>query len=165
MKVRYAQISEDMTDAIRTTKPLFFGKDAELQEAALLTSIAMFESGFRKDVDDGKVRGDSGGSWCLMQINIGGGHIPTGIGDAEVQSWTGKDLIKDRKKCFIAAIEYLRYSMKACNNYKGSDVISGYTIGTCATNEPKAKSRWSYAGSLVNKNPYPVPSPIVVEQK
>lgn len=163
MKVRYEQTANDMVDAIRSSKPLFTGDNAELQEAALLTSIAFFESGFRKDVDNGTVRGDNGGSWCLMQLNIGGGNVK--VGTEEMKKWNGKDLIKDRKKCFKAAIEVLRLSMKECSQYNGSDVISLYTSGKCAPGEPLAKSRWNFAGSLVKKYPFENSLPLQASDK
>jgi hypothetical protein len=154
MNVRYHQIADDMVEAIQTSKPLFTGDKADLQEAALLTSIAWFESGFRKDVGDGRVRGDAGSSWCYMQHNIGGGHIA--VGDEDMQKWTGKDLVKDNKKCFKAGIEVLRHSMKECASYKGSDVISMYTSGKCSVGEKHAKNRWLFAGQIVTDHPFEV---------
>lgn len=153
MKERYASIADDMYAAIHESKPLFNGENAEMKEAALITSIAYFESGFNKNVDSGKIRGDNGNSWCLMQINIGKNKVP--VGDAEMQQWTGQDLIKDRKKCFKVAIEYLRNSFKACSGYTKSDVLSGYTAGRCIKNESKAAARWNFAGKIISNNPMP----------
>lgn len=154
MKERYASIANDMYEAIHESKPLFNGEDAELKSAALITSIAYFESGFNKNVDSGKIKGDNGNSWCLMQINIGKNKVP--VGNEEMQQWTGQDLIKDRKKCFKVSIEFLRNSFKACSGYSKSDVLSGYTSGRCIKNESKAAIRWNFAGKLLKNNPFPI---------
>lgn len=157
MKARYESIATDMAEVIEKSKPIFNGKDAELRTAALLSSIAFYESGLRKDVDEGNARGDSGRSWCLMQINIGNGHVL--VGDAEMKSWTGKDLVTDRKKCFAAAIEVVRASMKQCSHLKDGSVLGGYTTGKCIANEKTATSRWNLSQQLIKKYPYIVPEP------
>lgn len=160
MRARYEQIAVDMATSINSQPKLFStevsAEKNDLREAALLTSIAFFESNFRKDVDEGKVRGDHGRSWCLMQINIGNSHVT--VGDKEMQKWKGTDLIKDRTKCFRSAIEVLRASMESCKHLSGSGVLSGYTTGRCIPNERTAKVRWEYAFTLMNKFPFPAPT-------
>mgnify|MGYP000942144439 CR=1 FL=1 len=152
MKSRYQDIANDMVDAIEASKPIFKGDRAELDTAALLISIAKFESGFRKDIDDGIVKGDSGRSVCLAQINIGNSKVR--VGDDEMRSWMAKDLIMDRKKCFMVAIETIRESMRACKGYKGSDMLSMYTTGTCQKDEKYARHRWNLAKHLIKTNPF-----------
>ena len=159
MKARYEQIAADMASSINSQPKLFSTDDAEkdaVKEAALLTSIAFHESNFRKDVDEGKVRGDHGRSWCLMQINIGNGHVT--VGDSEMQKWKGIDLIKDRTKCFRASVEILRTSMEACKKLKGSGILSGYTTGRCIQNERTAKVRWDTHLDILKRFVYPAPT-------
>ena len=149
---RYENISKDMADAIIETKPIFNDENSNIKTAALLTSIAFYESGFRKDIDYGNIRGDHGNSWCLMQINVYNQHVR--VGNKEIKSWTGKDLVLDRKKCFIAAIESIRESMNYCSKLKAPSYISGYTTGKCIKNEKNALYRWNYAINLIKKYPY-----------
>ncbi len=151
MKSRYQDIADDLVEAISSSKPIFKGDRAELDTAALLIAIAKFESGFRKDIDNGIVKGDSGRSICLMQINLGNGKVK--VGNDEMQSWYAKDILADRKKCFMVAIEVIRESMKSCKSYKGSDVLSMYTTGTCQANEKFARHRWNLAKNLIKDYP------------
>jgi len=160
MHARYEQIAVDMATSIDSQPKLFSTEDnAEkntLKEAALLTSVAFFESNFRKDVDEGKIRGDHGRSWCFMQINIGNGHVT--VGDSEMKKWKGIDLINDRTKCFRASIEILRNSMEACKHLAGGGVLSGYTTGRCIPNERTSKIRWEYTFTLIKKFEFPAPT-------
>jgi len=152
MKSRYQDIADDLVDAIHDSPPIFKGHRADLDTAALLVAIAKFESGFRKDIDNGTVKGDSGRSVCLMQINLGNSKVR--VGDDEMRSWFAKDILLDRKKCFMVAIETIRESMRACKAYKGSDVLSMYTTGSCKKNEKYASHRWNLAKSLIKDIPF-----------
>jgi len=54
--------------------PLFGGRYGRHRTLSLLLSIASWESGYKKHVDydiSPQARGDSGRSWCLMQVNLG----------------------------------------------------------------------------------------------
>jgi len=157
MKKRYESISLDMAEAISETKPLFKEKNSEFKTAALLTTIAFYESGFRKDIDSGVVRGDHGNSWCLMQVNVYNNHVR--VGTKEIKSWTGQDLVLNRKKCFIAAIESIRESMSFCSKLNAPSYISGYATGKCIKNEKNSVYRWNYANHLINKYP------VLIEEK
>lgn len=73
-KSRYGEIADALFHVVTTEKPLFGGKIGRIRTAALILSISMFESSYRKDVDlnIGKEgRGDGGRSWCLMQVQLG----------------------------------------------------------------------------------------------
>ena len=73
-QARYTSIAESVLLTIAREKSIFPGRTGRIKTAALMLSIAMFESGFRKDVDLnlGKSgRGDGGRSWCMMQIQLG----------------------------------------------------------------------------------------------
>ncbi len=151
MKARFEATAIDMAEAIRLSNPLFKGKDAELKTAALVTAVAYFEGGFMKDVDEGKLRGDGGSSWCHMQLHIGSGHVM--LGTDEMKTWTGKDLIKDRVKCFRAGIEVLRSSMATCQKY-GPDMLSQYTTGRCTVGQREARHRWEKFEKIYKGFPY-----------
>lgn len=159
MKTRYEQIANDMEEAIKSSDPVFSGEDKDLKLAALITSIAYYESGFHKMVDNGKIRGDNGRSWCLMQINIGNSNVL--IGTDEMKKWSGKDLVKDRKKCFQAGIEVIRNSVNKCSYLKDIDKLSAYTSGKCVVDEKKGQHRWLYAQSLIKKYVFPTQEKIV----
>jgi hypothetical protein len=73
-KIRYESIANSVLFTVAKEKPIFPGKTGRIRTAALMLSIAMFESGFRRDVDLnlGKSgRGDGGKSWCMMQVQLG----------------------------------------------------------------------------------------------
>jgi len=73
-KARYGLIADAALRAASKNKSMFGGSKGRLRTAALILSIAMFESSFRKDVDmnlGNEGRGDGGRSWCLMQVQLG----------------------------------------------------------------------------------------------
>src|ERR1700677_4658561 len=90
--------------------PLFGGPDGRAETALFIAAVAYYESGgYRRDVELGTgkhARGDSGRSWCLMQVNIGGGRT--------VEDWTGIDLVADRDKCIRAGLHRMRESFLHC---------------------------------------------------
>lgn len=73
-KVRYGLIADAVLRTVAKNKSIFGGKRGRIRTAALILSISMFESSFRKDVDlnlGSEGRGDGGRSWCLMQVQLG----------------------------------------------------------------------------------------------
>jgi hypothetical protein len=73
-KLRYESIATSILSTVVKEKPIFPGKTGRIRTAALMLSIAMFESGFRRDVDlnlGTNGRGDGGKSWCMMQVQLG----------------------------------------------------------------------------------------------
>jgi len=149
MKTRYQSIANDMAEVITTSDPLFESSDNLYRTAAVLSSLALYESSFHKSVDEGHSRGDNGRSWCLMQINLGKSNVK--IGTEEMKTWKGKDLVEDRKKCFKVGLEMVRKSINSCNS--NNDVLSVYTSGKCLKNEPKAKQRWGTAMKILKRHP------------
>jgi hypothetical protein len=144
---RLGTLATDLAAVVLANPPLpGMGRASTLR---LLLSIAYLESGFERDVDLGlgHGRGDSGRSFCLMQVQTGQGHVKSS--DPEIASWTGPDLVADRTKCFRAGLSVLRGSLHACAHagFQGADRLSAYTSGTCQANEPAAKARWSFAQS------------------
>jgi len=147
---RYMAIASAIVDVAynEKEKPVFSGEYGRGRTASLLASVALFESGYRRDVDFGigrLGRGDGGRSWCMMQINIGTGTVPDS--DPIVSTWTGKDLVSDRYKCFTAGLHIMRRSMAACASLPLRYKLSAYTTGKCQK-EAKAESRMLKAFSM-----------------
>src|SRR4051794_30812822 len=69
---RYESIALDIATVVSDEKeaPVFAGEHGRTQTALLLAAIASFESAYRADVDNGRVRGDGGVSWCVMQVQV-----------------------------------------------------------------------------------------------
>lgn len=134
---RYESIAQNIIDVAfdKNQKPLFDGDNARIKTAAVMVAIDYFESKFRKDVDTGLLRGDHGNSWCLAQINLGGGKIKINENGSfnylswdSKEGWSGEDLINDRKKCFKVQLSILRTSFECnvSNNWKLNRYASGF---------------------------------------
>jgi hypothetical protein len=129
---RYAEIAREAAQVVfdPAERPMVAGPRARSQSLALLLSVALHESGFRRDVDLGLgplARG-SGTDSCLMQIRVGKGQTPEG--------WAHADLVADRKKCFRAGLRLLRRSIGACRSLPPLDWLSAYARGQCTRDEP-----------------------------
>jgi hypothetical protein len=124
-RARYTEIASDLVTVVYDPEEpaLFAGDGARAETALVLASIAAHESTFRVDVDDGRKRGDSGSSWCLMQMHVGSGKT--------VEGWTGEDLVKDRKLCFSAALHIAKWSFQTCNVFPLEERLSAYASGHC----------------------------------
>jgi hypothetical protein len=110
------------------------GPRARATTAAIVMAVAAGESGgFNEAVELGHERGDSGRSWCVMQINIGKGKTPEG--------WTGKELIEDRKKCFTTGLRHIRRSFGECRSMPMTSRLSAYNTGRCILNEQISVNR------------------------
>jgi hypothetical protein len=146
-RARYESIARDAAEVAFDSDeaPLFPGPLGRTKTAALILSIASYESAFEEDVDVGTKRGDHGRSWCLAQINLGTARVRVedqgqrwaysfdGVG------WSGRDLVRDRKKCFRTALHMARTSLRSCGN------LSVYTSGRCSKTEPQAIARYRRA--------------------
>lgn len=122
-------------------KPLYPGKHGRHKTALQLLSIAFWESSFSPSVDNGYSRGDDGQSYCLMQIKLGNGKVKFQIkGQGEV-SWSGWDLVKDRKKCFYTGLEYARRSFGACRKLPVEHRLTAYAAGVCGSFHGMVKSK------------------------
>jgi len=135
---RYGEIANDLITVgfDENESPLFEGEGAREQTVLLLASIAAHESGFRKDIEKGHVRGDSGTSWCMMQIHIGRGKTAEG--------WSGKELAEDRQRCFRAGLHLARESFRRCRAVSLPNRLSGYASGFCG-NSPVSREMVSRA--------------------
>lgn len=144
---RYESIARDIAAVAldEGQTPLFAGADGREKTALLLASIASFESYFRADVEEGRARGDNGGSYCLMQIQVG---------TKTAEGWTGKDLIASRQKCLVAGLNRIRQSFAMCRALPQTFRLAGYTCGRCLE-EPKAEQRMSRAIKWLAAHPLP----------
>ena len=132
---RYESIARDAaTVALDPDEsPIFDGPDGRAKTALLMLSVASFESGYRKRVDDGRGRGDNGRSFCLMQIRVVTGETSEG--------WTGPDLVQDRTRCFRAALHILRRSFGVCRSLPFDDRLSAYASGSCSLGTEASRRR------------------------
>ena len=154
---RYQSIAQDLVDVVYDSNedPLFSGEYGRLKTAMTLLSIASFESGFRRDVDYGELRGDKGASVCLMQINIGktdqeGRSYKRFVLDSSgyynvvfdrSQGWGAEDLIEDRQKCFRVALAIARKSFSKCHESDDLNKLKLYTSGSCYLGSISSKQR------------------------
>jgi hypothetical protein len=136
---RYASIAHDIAAVALdpAEAPLFGGPQGRAQTGLLVASVAFYESGgYRRDVDFGigkKARGDSGRSWCLMQVNLGDG--------ATLEGWTGRDLVLERQKCLRVGLRRMRQSFAMCKDNKFIDRLSGFTTGRCTEDDDYSHRR------------------------
>ncbi len=147
---RYDSIAHDVVAVAfdKTEEPVFAGELGRAKTALLMASIASFESGFRADVDDGRVTGDHGESFCLMQIRVFG---------KTAEGWTGADLVHDRQKCMLAGLRRIRTSFAWCKDHALADRLAGYTVGTCRDNEHLSRDRVWRAKAFWARSPFVPP--------
>ena len=145
-RARYTEIASDLAAVVYdpAEQPLYSGADGRARTALLLASIAAHESTFREDVEDGRVRGDGGTSWCFMQLHIGAGKT--------VEGWTGADVTSDRKLCFRAALHIAKSSFQMCNSLPPNERLSAYATGHCCTN-PESRVMTSRATAYSSHHP------------
>lgn len=156
-RARYTTIAEEfLSVAMSPDAPkLFGGKQGRLRTAMLMSTVALYESGYRRDVHlgIGKLgRGDHGRSWCLMQINVGTGTVPSK--NPTISSWKGADLvgIRNTSNCARAGLDMLDRSMRACSKLPLRDRLSAYTSGKCQIGETKGINRLNFAFSRFDRN-------------
>lgn len=112
---RYYQIAHDIAH-VAEEHPIYSGRDAVAKTALLMASIASFESQFRADVDDGRVRGDQGLAYGLMQVHLRRGEV-----------------LKTRVDGLRIALARMEESFEFCRHVPRLDRLSGYTRGVCVS--------------------------------
>jgi hypothetical protein len=184
-KTRYESIADDILSVSYdpSEKPIFSGQHGRAMTAALLASIAMHESRFRKDVDEGvgpAARGDSGESWCIAQIRMGKPEADGKtsrrviIGEdglrfvndkSKTIGWGGEDLMSDRKNCIRAAIRIARMSFYTCSKLPVEERLSLYASGdgACVRGRDASKARVSSAQQWLAKRRPPLKDKEVLE--
>lgn len=149
-EARYESIAHDIAEVVydKSEAPLFKGLDGRVRTAAVVQSIMLHESGFRRDVDRGigkLSRGDGGKSWCSMQIQLGkarpDGHTqqriildPDGTYHFAFDGKSGiggEDLVRDRKVCIRAGLHLMRKSFTSCTRGPVEHRLSLYASGEC----------------------------------
>jgi hypothetical protein len=132
------------------TAPLFEGQSGRARTLALLLSVAFYESGFLRHVDFGigpRARGDSGQSWCLMQIMVGTGRT--------IQGWSGTDLVANRQRCFRAGLAMMKWSFQACRDKPSMELLDAYTSGSCERGKVESRKRMESAFDWMESHPAP----------
>jgi len=162
--VRFRSIANDLVDVIVEDGAL--PGMTKRQSMALMLAIMSYESSFFRDVDFGigKGVGDNGRSYCLMQLQVNESSAPISpdgkkvlsLGTMQVRhdvmkTWTGRDVVADRKKCFRAGRMILARGMGECKDQKAGDKLSAYATGHCQDNEPKSRLRWARFEQIMRK--------------
>lgn len=126
----YQEVAHDVADVALAADepPVFDGADARERTAVLLLSIAYYESGFARDVDQGRRRGDSGRAVCLMQVQLRAGES-----------------LRDRRACIALGLARVRESLALCAREAPADRLGGYVRGHCRADDPQARLRWRRA--------------------
>ncbi|HEY8094508.1 MAG TPA: hypothetical protein VIE65_00245 [Methylobacter sp.] len=174
-KARYESIADDLISVAfdPQEKPVFTGSYGRTKTLAVLLSLAFFESGFRKDVDTGTgplSKGDSGQSWCLMQVMLGkpersSGNTKTHIVidnphfrfvDSKNEGFGGLDLIRNRKACFRVGLHLVRNSFDNSASFPLYDRLSIYASGKLLRNLSVSKHRIQKAQTWLSQEAPPL---------
>jgi hypothetical protein len=143
-RARYAEIAADIAAAVADEAPLFAGQFGRERTAALLVSVALFESGFRVDVDRGVTLGDHGASCTLWQLNLGRGRI---------DGFSCGELAANRRKAAALALRAMRRSRAACPNLPIEDMLRVYASGSCERGARESAERVRFAQRLFARHP------------
>jgi hypothetical protein len=136
---------EDTAEAIAevaTEAPLYRGPRGELRTAALLTSIASFESRF-----DPAAAGDHGASVCLMQI---------GVSNLRALGVRRAELLESARACLRAGVRMIQASFYVCRARAPEDRLAHYAAGGLVCGEKgtrESRHRSARAAWLVRLAP------------
>lgn len=143
---RYQAVANDIIHVVYNprTKPLFSGPNGRARTVSVILSIMLHESGFMRHVDYalGKYgRGDSGQSWCSMQIKVGAGRTmkwnmrhdrPIAWNDPKediFEGYTGEELVANRQLCIGEGLKVLRVSFGGTKGLPIDDRLRVYASG------------------------------------
>lgn len=92
-------------------------QSASIKEAALLIAVSRHESGdWSLAVHSGKVKGDDGKSWCLMQLMLGRSGSATLGPWRPPNGWHGEDIVGTERittmRCVATGAAFLRHLRK-----------------------------------------------------
>jgi hypothetical protein len=163
-ELRYEAIARDLVEVVYdpANRPLFSGSEGRTKTMAVMLAVALYESGFGKNVDYGVgkfARGDNGKSWCLLQVNVGAGRAwPMGWNVKEYRPWrpgdaiedqvlgaTGPEMVADRKKCFVEALRGMRLSFNSCASRPVKERLNVYASGDCSKGSKESRIRMTQA--------------------
>jgi hypothetical protein len=184
---RMHSIAEDIATVVldRDEPPIFAAAEGRIKSGLLLASIASFEGGFQKFVDDGICnrrdfigdrRGNCDGhhAFSLWQIHVAGdGYLlledgslgsvyysPPDVVRSHPNVIKGPELIADRKTAIRVAQRIARDSLKRYHS------LCAYSGESCDddTRHPKAKARLERAVEYYRHHPYvdPLPEPVTI---
>jgi hypothetical protein len=122
----YAETAEAIAD-VSLEAPLFPGEHGPLRTAALLTSLAWFESRF-----DPRAVGDHGRSVCLVQVHASN-HAALGV--------TRDELLEDPRTCLRAGLEMIRRSFAVCARRPLEERLGHYAAGKAGCDRGLRESR------------------------
>lgn len=182
-EARYSEIASAAISVVYdpSEKPIVEGKNARAKSLAILMSLSWFESGFRRDVDFGigsLGRGDSGKSWCMVQVLLGppngsgkttrrvvlgpDGTVDVVTDKSATLGWGGEDLVADRTKCYRVGMRLLRKSFRSCSGQAFEDRISTYGAGKCLKNWEPSRVRVERAKRWLAESPPPMGDQTVI---
>ncbi len=138
-RVRYETIAADISAVVSEEAPLFAGEHGREQTAALLVSVAYYESAFRLDVDTGANRGDGGRSCTLWQMQRGRAECDR--------------LVTNRREAAREAIRLVRRSMLACASHPMLERLAAYASGSCGAGLEASRLRMRKARRLFDSHP------------
>lgn len=156
--VRYDGIANAIIDVVYDpkTKVLFKGANGRSRTVTVILGVMLFESGFMKNVDFGVGKlgiGDSGNSWCMLQLNVGatgGRTLKWNLKEDRLPRWeddpadifngnSGPELVADRHICVREGLKALRVSFSACSGLPLDQALRTYGSGNCeGAQEPSA---------------------------
>jgi hypothetical protein len=148
-RARYAAIARAMAEVSLDADeaPLFDGPHGREKTAALLLTISLHESHWRRDVDLGLGAQKDSRYRCMMQILVPGEKTPEG--------WSGDDLVKSRERCFRRGLHILQNARKQCDSKGARAFLNHYATGTCDRGQKAVQKRWRTFDALLEKHPFP----------
>jgi hypothetical protein len=122
---------------VAESEPLFDEPDGDVRTAALLVSVAWYESHLKPDAKSGN------GRWlCLFQVDKR--HL------ADPQK-----ALSNPEVCTRAAVKILRTSLQKCAKRPKSERLAMFMSGSCDRGVPGSRYRMFLAGKLLREHPVP----------
>lgn len=112
---------------------------SDLSEIETLIKIARWESGgFRKEVINCKIKGDHGDAHGMFQVHP--------WNPEEKKDCCDPNIAVQAK----VALSRVRISINMCKRFgkTGADLLTGYTVGHCVSNNMEANMRWGNGKAL-----------------
>jgi hypothetical protein len=182
-RARYERIAGEIVSIAfdEANPPLFRGEEGRLKTALLLASIASFEGGYHKWVEDGTCNTrlfladhprecDGGAAWSNWQLHMYRYVIRSGemtqaqylenslvpedrewIKDHADSIIRGPDVARDPKLAVQVAYYLVRYSEK---NFRS---LCAYSGEDCSGSHPKATARLERAAAYLRAHPFTMP--------
>lgn len=127
---RHAELAGAIARRVDVEAPLFRDDEDKRKTAALLVAIAYRESGFRLDAV-----GDSGTSYCALQVSSGAGGT--------------RAMLKDADLCVLGGFRVLQWSVRSCPAAPVALYASGLRGCAMARARRISRDRMAIAARLV----------------